>query len=436
VAQSGSVRARVRAAIVGTVALALLLMGLPLGAALSTLYRGQAETRLEGEAARVLVNIPQDLLGPTTPLPRPRYPHITLGLYDAAGTRLAGSGPASDDVARQAARRRMETRGVVGDELEVALPFRRDNGGTFSVRAASPYGEVVARTYRSWALMALLAAAVLGIAWLVGSRRARALALPFEQLTADAQALGRGDFGVRVQNTGLAEADAAGIALGETATRLGAMLERERAFSADASHQLRTPLTRLRLGLESALLDPAADRDVALQDAVTRLDELERTVRSLLMLARDTGSAGGRCDAGAVVRDMRVRWFGAADDLGRSVHVQIAGDVPEAACSAVALGQVLDVLVDNALAHGAGNVLVAVRPAGPGVAVDVCDEGPGLGPDPERAFLRRSPDARGHGIGLALARSLTEAEGGRLVVTAPGPRPVLSVLLPAAEGDA
>jgi signal transduction histidine kinase len=435
VAQSGSVRARVRAAIVGTVALALLLMGVPLGAALSTLYRGQAETRLEGEAARVLVNLPDDQLGPTTTLPRPRYPHITLGLYDAAGSRLAGAGPASDDVTRRAARTRVETRGVEGDDLVVALPFRRASGATFSVRAASPYGEVVARTYRSWALMALLAAAVLGIAWLVGSRRARALALPFEQLTADAQALGRGDFRVRAQATGLAEADAAGVALGETATRLGAMLERERAFSADASHQLRTPLTRLRLGLESALLDPVADRDVALQDAVTRLDELERTVRSLLMLARDTGSAGGFCDAGAVVRDRWTRWSAGAEP-GRSVRVRTAEDVPAAACSAVALGQVLDVLVDNALSHGAGAVLVAVRPAGPGVAVDVSDEGPGLGSDPERAFLRRSPDARGHGIGLALARSLTEAEGGRLVVTTPGPQPVLTVLLPAAEGDA
>jgi signal transduction histidine kinase len=76
-----------------------------------------------------------------------------------------------------------------------------------------------------------------------------------------------------------------------------------------------------------------------------------------------------------------------------------------------------------------------VREAGLGVAIDVSDEGEGLGPTPERAFERRSPDARGHGIGLSLARSLTEAEGGRLVVTAPGPQPVLSVLLPAAEGN-
>jgi signal transduction histidine kinase len=217
---------------------------------------------------------------------------------------------------------------------------------------------------------------------------------------------------------------------------LGALLERERAFSADASHQLRTPLTRLRLGLESALLDPAADREVALHDAVSRLDALEQTVSSLLQLARDDSSRSERSDVAALVRDGEQRWADAAREQGRALSVRIDGAVPFAACGVLALRQVLDVLVDNALRHGEGAVVVTVREAGSGVAVDVSDEGAGLGPEPERAFERRSADARGHGIGLALARSLTEAEGGRLVVTSPGPKPVLSVLLAAVEGDA
>jgi signal transduction histidine kinase len=318
----------------------------------------------------------------------------------------------------------------------VAVPFRGAFGGTRVVRAASPYSEVSSRTYRAWGLTALLGLVALGVAWVVGSRRARTLALPFERLTAEAQALGRGDFGVRAQTTGLVEADAAGVALEETATRIGTLLDRERAFSADASHQLRTPLTRLRLGLESALLDPSADRDAALRDAVTRLDSLEQTVTTLLLLARDEQSPTESTDVPALVRDEQSRWTEMAGEAGRTLSVRIAGDVPVAACAKQALRQVLDVLVDNALRHGAGEVRVVVREAGLGAAVDVSDDGPGLGEDPEVAFRRRSPQARGHGIGLALARSLTEAEGGRLVVTSPGPRPVLSVLLPAAEGNA
>ena len=430
--QPGTVRARVRRAIVGTVALALLLLGVPLAAALNSVYRGQAETRLEGEAARVLVNVPDD---PVPELPSPRAASTTLGLYDANGRLVAGHGPRNDSAARRAGRTRSEVRAVSGGDLVVVVPFRRETGGAIaSVRAASPYSEVRGRTYRAWALTALLGLAVLVVAWLVGSRRARTLARPFERLTADAQALGRGDFGLRPQPTGLVEADAAGVALAETATRLGALLDRERAFSADASHQLRTPVTRLRLGLESALLDPRADREVALQDAVTRLDALEQTVTSLLELARDTSEVGGPCDVRELVVEAADRWAAAAADAGRSFDVVAADEVPPAACSPAALAQVLDVLVDNALRHGAGAVRVAVRRAGPGVAVDVSDEGPGL--DPEVAFVRRSPAALGHGIGLALARSLTAAEGGRLVVTSAGPNPVLTVLLPAAEGAA
>ncbi len=434
-AKRDSVRRRVRAAIVGTVALALLLVGLPLAGAVGLLYRDAAESRLEAEAAHVLVAVPDDQLSrPGITLPRPRDASTQLGLYDGEGNLLSGQGPRPDPAARAAGGSDGPFRRLVHGDVVVLVPFSKDDGGRVVVRAASSDEGVVEQTYLTWLAMALIAAVVLAVAWFVGSRRARALAQPFEQLTADAQALGRGNFAVRGHSTGLLEADAASAALEETARRLGALLERERAFSSDASHQLRTPLTRLRLGLESALLDPAADRDEALRAALLRLDGLESTVTSLLALARDTGREQGRCDVAAAVRDAGHRWQDVAQDSGRELVAQEQPDLPDAACAETALSQVVDVLLDNALQHGRGTVTVTARRAGPGVALDVADEGDGLGSDPERAFTRRSADARGNGIGLALARSLTEAEGGRLVVGHPGS--VLSVLLPAAEHSA
>jgi signal transduction histidine kinase len=91
------------------------------------------------------------------------------------------------------------------------------------------------------------------------------------------------------------------------------------------------------------------------------------------------------------------------------------------------IGEVLDILLDNAVRHGSGAVRVTVRRPEGAIAIDVADEGPGFdGADP---FVRRDPAAGGHGIGLALARSLAHAEGGRVAVASPGPAPVVTLFL-------
>jgi signal transduction histidine kinase len=100
------------------------------------------------------------------------------------------------------------------------------------------------------------------------------------------------------------------------------------------------------------------------------------------------------------------------------------------------VNEILEVVVDNAHRHGGGAVTVTVRAGERWVAVDVADEGPGFGDDPERAFVRRAEGSGdGHGIGLALARSLAHAEGGRLTAR-PGPAPVVTLLLRAADRTA
>jgi signal transduction histidine kinase len=101
-------------------------------------------------------------------------------------------------------------------------------------------------------------------------------------------------------------------------------------------------------------------------------------------------------------------------------------------CPADALSEILAVLVQNAQDHGAGEVTVSARPSGTGAIVEVSDEGGGILGDPTQIFHRRSRDASGHGIGLALARSLAEAYSARLELTRAGPRPTFTIAIPGA----
>ena len=116
--------------------------------------------------------------------------------------------------------------------------------------------------------------------------------------------------------------------------------------------------------------------------------------------------------------------------------MEVAPAGQRARVSEQALRQIVDVLVDNALQHGRGRVTVRAHPVATGVEVEVHDEGAGA-LDPEAIFARRSASARGHGIGLALARSLAEAEGGRLRLASGGEGTAFSLLLlgPEARGE-
>jgi signal transduction histidine kinase len=234
---------------------------------------------------------------------------------------------------------------------------------------------------------------------------------------------------VQAPAAGIEEIDAAGSALTRTAERLGELVGRERAFSADASHQLRTPLTGLRLRLETAL-DGGGDLRPAVVGALETTDRLERTVDELLALARDAPSARTPADLPALLDELREGWQGPLGEAGRTLRLSVSPGLPGTSASAAATRQILDVLVANATRHGAGAVTVTAREADTAVAVDVADEGAGVRVPAEQLFRRRTGPAAGHGIGLALARALAEAEGGRLVLARAAPAPVFTLLLP------
>jgi signal transduction histidine kinase len=211
---------------------------------------------------------------------------------------------------------------------------------------------------------------------------------------------------------------------------VSSLFAREQAFTADASHQLRSPLTGLRLTLEAELAHPRPDQREAITQALGDVERLEKTIDDLLNLARDTATPRAAVDLGDVLDDLDRRWHDAFARVGRRLTVSPGTDVAAPTISGAALTHVLDVLVDNARRHGAGDVVVSTRGHSGAVSVSVTDQGPGVA-DPGAVFDRRTSAGGGTGIGLALARRLTEAEGGRLRLRAAGEGTTFEVTLPA-----
>jgi len=247
----------------------------------------------------------------------------------------------------------------------------------------------------------------------------RRLTRPLDALRSDAARIGDGDFTVRPARSGVRELDQVGDALASTAVRIGGLVEREQAFSSDASHQLRTPLAGLRLTLESELAHPQPDPARALQNALSAVDRLEATIGELLDLARDTSAVQRPpIDLVPVVDEIARRWRPLLAQRSRPFRFSAPQGVLLAKVSATAVGHVVDVLIDNAREHGRGAVELTVIGEPSLIVLAVADEGPGI-VDATTIFERRNAQASGSGIGLALARRLIAAEGGRLEV-APG----------------
>lgn len=422
-------RRRVLVAIVGVAALAVVLFAIPLALAVQRLDRDEAIVALERDATRISAAVPDSIATRPVPVRLPTgmsSSRLRMGIYRLTGQRVAGTGPAISPVAGAAADGRVHE-AVEGGLLAVSAPVPSDQAIVAVVRVATPYKTVSNRVMQAWLLMAALAVLVLGLATVVAQRQAGRLSAPLERLTEDAEALGGGDFSIRARSFGVREANAASLALEATARRLGDVLDHERAFSAHVSHQLRTPLTGLLLGLEAALTRPAADLRAVVRTALERGEHMQVIIEDLVTLSRGSLGDRGLLDLNSVLLELRERWEEGLKAKNRPFVVSLEENLPEVLASPAAVRQILDVLIDNADVHGAGAITVIAVDVGTGLAIEVGDAGPGI-PDGDDVFARRVP-ADGHGIGLALARSLAEAEGGRLVLRHPSP-PVFSVLLP------
>lgn len=402
-------------------AIAVLVLALPLGWYMWSANENAVIAELEQEATRVVALTPED----SRTIPDPDNPDVALGLYDSSGTKIAGEGPARDDDARGAleagsTRVKHEPDG----NLAVYVPFAPEGQAQVTVRAALPQSVPLTRTVRAWSLLLLAVVIAFAVAALVGQRRSRQLALPFERIAEAAVELRDGSLAVRVGPTGVAEGDEVGRVLEDAAVAAAERVHHERELAQDANHQVRTPVAAARVTLEAALSMPDSDLHAAAAEAVVQLDRASVAIDEVLSLKREDAEVRTE-PASEALEDAVSRWQPAAQRQGRTI---VASIDPVAAALPVAgpvLRQVLDVLLDNALRHGAGTVQLSVREAADSLVVDVQDEGSlalaPLGADPfARGATTRDGTGPG-GFGLPLARSLAERVGGRLVLATSDP---------------
>lgn len=265
--------------------------------------------------------------------------------------------------------------------------------------------------------------------------QARRLVGPLLDLADTAERLGSGDPRPRHRRYGIPELDRVAGVLDRSAERIAEMLTAERRLAADASHQLRTPLTALSMRLEEIADTP--DPAVAQEEATAALAQVERLADVVEHLLRrrpaSDASTVVRVDVDEVVTQQVAEWRPAYDHAGRQVVVRgLRGAAVMA--NPGGLAQVVATLLENALVHGLGVVTVLVRRSGALVVVEVSDKGPGVPPElGTRVFERAVSGRASTGLGLALARELAEADGGRLELVQHRP-PVFAVFLNAADG--
>jgi len=341
-------------------------------------------------------------------------------LSDRPGVMEALSGAESSGI--------VSSRDGSGTQLAVVLPVGAASGVQGAVRITYPASVVGDRILRSWLLLAAIGGVVLGIVFLVSLLLARSVTKPLGDLESAAGALGAGDLAVRAAvPKGPDEIRVLAESFNATAARLEQLVGTQRAFIADASHQLRTPLAAMRLRLENLEADVSGHAAEDLEGALEEVGRLSRLVDGLLALTRAEQSTSaplsipveqllaGRADA----------WEAFAAE--RQVRIDTTSS-PGLAVRATPgrLEQVVDNLLNNALevAPEYSTVQLEARGRGSWVELRVSDEGPGMSEiDRARAFdrfwqsagARPGGRAKEHfGLGLAIVRELVVADGGHV----------------------
>ncbi|MEU3490770.1 sensor histidine kinase [Streptomyces massasporeus] len=320
---------------------------------------------------------------------------------------------------------------IWGPELVITVPARAAGTDriTGAVRIVYSTDEMTSRLWQIWGFRAILAVLVLGVAALLGVGVARRLTRPLRQLNDMASKFSDGDLTARSPVTGPPETQTLARTLNQGAERLDTLIAAQRIFVADASHQLRTPLTALRLSLDN-IADGTDDEFVRedVEQATAEVVRMSRLVSGLLVLARAEAkvTAAEPLPLMDIVRERLAVWRPAADERG--VTIALRGSIdgrPSVLAGPGHLDQMLDNVLSNALevSPDGGTITVRVEPRGDVVGVSVLDEGPGMSDsEKSRAFDRfwrgqGLTGKSGSGLGLAVVRQLATDDGGTVTLT-------------------
>jgi signal transduction histidine kinase len=317
---------------------------------------------------------------------------------------------------------------IWGRELVITVPAKADGQVVGAVRIVYSTSGLTRRLWTIWGFRAGLAVTVLGVAALIGAVVARRLTRPLRELNGMASKFSDGDLTARSPVTGPPETQTLARTLNQGAERLDTLVASQRIFVADASHQLRTPLTALRLSLDN-IADGVDDEFVRedVEQATAEVVRMSRLVNGLLVLARAEAkvTAAEPLSLPDIVNERLAVWRPAADERG--VTVALRGSIDGrllVLSSPGALDQVLDNVLSNALevSPDGGTITVRMEQQGEEVVLSVLDEGPGMSdPEKSRAFDRfwrgqGLTGRSGSGLGLAVVKQLVTDDGGTVTL--------------------
>lgn len=299
-----------------------------------------------------------------------------------------------------------------------------DRRGTISL--AVPGSGVREGQLRVVALVGLVVGLSVGMGAVIATITARRLVNPLHDLADRAARLGAGDFRRVPARHGIPELDELADLLDTSATALADLVARERDLVGDVSHQLRSRLTALQLRLDELAAHPDPDTAAEAEAALEQAERLGAVLDDLLRATEEARAATAEpVELGELLREVVADWSPQAEAERRPLRLRVV-DGLVARVTPGRLREALGVLIDNALRHGAGVVTLSARWTGIApdrmVVVEVTDGGEGV---PEElaahVFDRGISGASSTGVGLALARALVEADGGRLELSSARP---------------